>query len=67
MAEGHPPYYEMVPLRVIFVIPAKPSPTLKKPEEFSTRFNEFLAACLVKDVDSRQTSAQLLHHPFIKR
>lgn len=67
MAEGHPPYYDMLPLRVIFVIPSKPPPTLKKPEEFSQRFTEFLTACLVKDAEARQNATQLLKHSFIKR
>ncbi len=43
MAETKPPHYDINPLRVIFVIPARASPTLRKPEAWSANFGDFLS------------------------
>ncbi|ESO07228.1 hypothetical protein HELRODRAFT_110736 [Helobdella robusta] len=63
-AEMHPPYHDMHPMRVLIKIAKSDPPTLKKPSEWS-RFNDFLAKCLVKDPDYRSSSFQLVQHPFI--
>lgn len=38
MGEGKPPYHDIHPMRAIFMIPTKPPPTFKNPEEWSTEF-----------------------------
>ncbi|PAV75505.1 hypothetical protein WR25_13598 isoform A [Diploscapter pachys] len=65
MAEGRPPYAEIHPMRAIFMIPTKPPPHLKKPEDFSEIFDDFIRQCLVKKPDERKTAAELLEHRFI--
>jgi serine/threonine protein kinase len=65
MAETKPPHYEINPLRVIFVIPNRPPPTLKQPAEFSDVFRDFLGMCLRKNPTERPSAMELLSHPFI--
>ena len=65
MAVGRPPYSNIHPMRAIFMIPVKPSPTLPNPSEFSPEFNDFVAKCLTKYPGNRPSAAELLKHPFI--
>lgn len=79
MAEGRPPYADIHPMRVglhpnnerispiqaIFMIPTKPPPNFKKPEEWTPEFNHFIRQCLVKKPDDRQTAAELLEVSFL--
>jgi len=66
MAQGHPPYNNIHPMRAIFVIPARPPPTLEHPEKFSEAFNKFIALCLVKKPEERMSASELLDTEFIK-
>ncbi|CAI5455927.1 unnamed protein product [Caenorhabditis angaria] len=65
MAEGRPPYSDIHPMRAIFMIPTKPPPTFKKPEEWSAEFVDFIKCCLVKKPDERKSAQKLTEHPFI--
>jgi len=65
MAETKPPHYDINPLRVIFVIPNRVPPTLTKPDQWSTNFQDFVAKCLAKNQSERPSAAELLQHPFI--
>jgi len=65
MAEGKPPYYNIHPMRAIFMIPTRPPPKLSNPEAWSTEFISFVAACLQKKPQDRPTALKLLKHPFI--
>ncbi|CAI4224072.1 unnamed protein product [Auanema sp. JU1783] len=65
MAEGRPPYADIHPMRAIFMIPTKPPPTFKKPEDWSDEFNFFIKMCLVRKPDERKTADELLKEPFI--
>jgi len=67
MAEGKPPHYDMSPVRVIFIIPHRPAPTLQDPSKWSPEFTDFLKKCLCKDPGERPTAQQLLSHPFVTR
>jgi serine/threonine protein kinase len=67
MAEGKPPHYDLQPLRVIFIIPQKPAPSLSKPDEWSSGFNDFLSKCLQKDPENRAFAKDLLKHSWIKK
>uniref|UniRef100_A0A0K0DNL7 non-specific serine/threonine protein kinase n=1 Tax=Angiostrongylus cantonensis TaxID=6313 RepID=A0A0K0DNL7_ANGCA len=60
MAEGRPPYADIHPMRAIFMIPTKPPPTFKKPDEWSEEFNDFIKQCLVKKPEDRKTASQLV-------
>jgi len=65
MAEKHPPYYNIHPMRAIFLIPTKKPPTLANPENWSAEFIDFLEQTLTKDPNSRPGTGKLLKHPFI--
>jgi len=66
-AEGKPPLFDIASLRVIFLIPARPPPTLTETTKWSDEFNDFLAICLQKDPTKRPAASTLLGHPFIQR
>jgi len=66
MAEGKPPYHNIHPMRAIFMIPTKPSATLKDQDKYSKAFHDFIAQCLIKDQTKRPSADQLLEHEFIK-
>eukprot|EP01123_Difflugia_compressa_P001848 TRINITY_DN1232_c0_g1_i1.p1 TRINITY_DN1232_c0_g1~~TRINITY_DN1232_c0_g1_i1.p1 ORF type:complete len:459 (+),score=106.88 TRINITY_DN1232_c0_g1_i1:43-1419(+) len=65
MAEGKPPYYNIHPMRAIFMIPTRPPPKLNNPDQWSPEFISFVAACLQKKPQDRPTAMKLLKHPFI--
>ncbi|KAH3757156.1 severin kinase [Pelomyxa schiedti] len=64
MAKGEPPYAEMHPMRVLFLIPKNEPPELSG--NFSKAFKEFIARCLQKAPEQRPSAVELLKHPFIK-
>jgi serine/threonine protein kinase len=62
---GEPPYLNEKPMRALYYIATKPSPTLPNNGMWSENFQSFVRACLVKDPETRPTSEILLRHPFI--
>ncbi|XP_026737705.1 serine/threonine-protein kinase 4 isoform X2 [Trichoplusia ni] len=65
MAEGKPPYGDIHPMRAIFMIPTKPPPSFREPDQWSPEFIDFVSQCLVKNPDERATAEYLLTHEFI--
>ncbi|CAK9832181.1 Serine/threonine-protein kinase 3 [Anthophora retusa] len=65
MAEGKPPYGDIHPMRAIFMIPTKPPPSFREPDQWSSEFIDFVSGCLVKNPEKRATATELLNHEFI--
>ncbi|XP_053621675.1 serine/threonine-protein kinase 3 isoform X2 [Plodia interpunctella] len=66
MAEGKPPYGDIHPMRAIFMIPTKPPPSFREPDQWSPEFIDFVSQCLVKNPEERATAEFLLAHEFIE-
>ena len=66
LVRGEPPYASLHPMRVLFIIPKNPPPTLEIGPACSKRLASFVTACLQKDAEKRPTAAELLKDPLIK-
>jgi serine/threonine protein kinase len=65
MAEENPPWSDVHPMRVLFLIPSRPAPTFKSPETRSEILLDFVTKCLDKVPSLRPTVEELLLHSFI--
>jgi p21-activated kinase 1 len=65
MIEGEPPYLNQNPLKALYLIATKGTPTIANPEKLSSTFRDYLAKSLEVNVEKRLDATQVLQHPFI--
>ena len=66
-AEGAPPLLHETQMKAMFIIATEGPPRLKKPDEWTPDFHDFIDKCTTIDPSTRPSAVEMLRHPFLKR
>lgn len=66
-AEGAPPLLHETQMKAMFLIATEGPPRLRRPEEWTADFHDFIEKCTMVDQSRRPSASEMLKHRFLKR
>ena len=66
MKDGQPPYFDMEPLKAMYLIATKGRPEIPSWNKFSAEYKDFIDCCLQTNPDERKDAKELLNHNYLE-